>query len=74
MTREQRRQRNREKRILLGSVAVVAFWAGCMVYAARAGGAFDGDAYKTGLSVIGAVAVLSALMRVLAWLDTPRGR
>ena len=75
LTREQRRLRRIKRLILLAVSAIVAviFVASvCIALSVPVRAAFDAEAYKTTLSVIGALWLAGGLMRVVAWLDGER--
>ena len=69
MTREQRKQRKRQNRLLALCLAIIAVWILCLALSTHANAAFNAEQYSTGLAVIGAFAVSGAIMRVVAWLE-----
>ena len=72
MTREERNQRKRSNRLMALCIAIIAVWVFCLALSTSANAAFDAEAYKTGLSCVGAVTLAALLMRAVVWLDTPR--
>ncbi len=73
MTREEKKLRRRQNRLLALCLLIIAVWVLCIALSVTVRAAFDGETYKTALAVIGALAVSTGLMRVIVWLDTPRG-
>ena len=67
-----REQKHRANRILAVCIAIIAIWVLCIALSIDVLAAFDGERYKTALSVIGALWLSCGLMRVVCWLDKPR--
>ena len=53
-------------------LTVLLFVAAILTLCVRINAAFDPEAAKTALSVVGAWWLTYAIMRVVLWLDTPR--
>lgn len=70
MTREQRRRQKRLEAVAweLGFLALV------VVLCVSANAAFDAEAMKNDLAVTGAFVWAWLIMRLVLWLDTPRGK
>lgn len=81
MTREERNQRNRDKRLLAICLGVIAVWALCLLLSCDANAVrgaaetvAEPDMLTRVLTIIGAIWVSWTLMRVVVWLDTPCGK
>lgn len=70
MTREQRKRCRR----LEAAAWVVGFLALIAVLCVSANAAFNAEVMKTDLAVTGAFVWAWGIMRVVLWLDTPRGK
>lgn len=70
MTREQRK---RQKRLEVVAWAL-GFLALAAVLCVSANAAFDAEAMKNDLAVTGAFVWAWLIMRLVLWLDTPRGK
>ena len=80
MTREERRQRRRENRLLAICLGIIAVWVLCLLLSCNATAAYETaeaaepDKLTVGLAIIGAFWVSWALMRMVEWLDKPHAR
>lgn len=72
MTREERKQRRRQNLLMALCWIIVLVWVACLL-STRANAVCELEGVTTGQAVTGSIVWASLLMRVIVWLDTPKG-